>query len=297
MFTCRGGASTLVGFALLGLAGLFLWFTWSSLADQTLYPDRHFGQIERDLLGKLPPWARDTLGQQGEGSVGSRLAPYGVAFVRSVANAAIVFVLAFILTLYLLIEGHRTYLWLLAFVPPQYRARADQTARDSRLVMFGYVTGNVATSIFAAGFVLVALSILKVPAALLLAVVAGVCDFVPVLGFILSAVPAVLLALTVSARTAVIVLVCYGAYHVIENYLIAPRVYGNRLQTVERRGRPGVRRGGHARRRRRRRDRAAARGRVSVCRADLAARQARYGHGPRAPCDRAESGLSRSTIF
>ena len=38
----RWGASTLVCFVLLGLIGLFLWFTWSSLADQTQYLTQHF---------------------------------------------------------------------------------------------------------------------------------------------------------------------------------------------------------------------------------------------------------------
>jgi predicted PurR-regulated permease PerM len=74
------------------------------------------------------------------------------------------------------------------------------------------------------------LTILKVPAALLLAALAGICDFVPVLGFIVSAVPAVLLALTVSVTTALIVGAIYVAYHAVENYLIAPHVYGDRLR-------------------------------------------------------------------
>ena len=61
---------------------------------------------------------------------------------------------------------------------------------------------GVATSVgmaVATLFVLITLSILKVPAALLLALLAGVFDFIPVLGFIASSVPAILLAMTVSS--------------------------------------------------------------------------------------------------
>jgi predicted PurR-regulated permease PerM len=97
-------------------------------------------------------------------------------------------------------------------------------------VIFAYVAGNVITSIFALTFVLVVLSVLHVPAALLLAVLAGVCDFVPVLGFAVSAIPALLLAMTVSNTTALIVLGAYVLYHGVENYLIAPRAYGDRLK-------------------------------------------------------------------
>ena len=59
-------------------------------------------------------------------------------------------------------------------MPKSKRGKVEQTLAESEEVIFGYVAGNVATSVFATVFVLVALSILKVPAALLLAVLAGV---------------------------------------------------------------------------------------------------------------------------
>ena len=74
----------------------------------------------------------------------------------------------------------------------------NQTAFECERVIFGYVAGNIATSVFATIYVVVVLSVLKVPAAFLLALIAGVGDFVPVLGFIVSVIPAVVLAFTVS---------------------------------------------------------------------------------------------------
>jgi predicted PurR-regulated permease PerM len=85
-------------------------------------------------------------------------------------------------------------------------------------------------SLFAAVFVLVALTVLKVPAAFLLAVLAGVCDFVPILGFFVAFTPAVLIALTISPGTAVAVAGLYALCSVIENYAIVPKVYGDHLK-------------------------------------------------------------------
>ena len=125
---------------------------------------------------------------------------------RSAAHhALVVAALALVLTIYVLIEGRVAYEWLVAYVPKQHRDQADVTAREARSRILGYVTGNVVTSAFAVVFVFVSLTLLKVPAALLLAVLAGVFDFVPVLGFICSSVPAVILALTVSPLVALIV--------------------------------------------------------------------------------------------
>ena len=52
----------------------------------------------------------------------------------------------------------------------------------------------------------------------------------PLIGFFLFAIPAVALALTVSPASAAWVAALYVAYHVIENYFIVPKVYGNRLR-------------------------------------------------------------------
>ena len=79
-------------------------------------------------------------------------------------------------------------------------------------------------------FVLVSLTLLKVPGAFMLAVLAGVCDFVPIVGFFVALTPAVLVALTISPGTAVAVAGLYVLCSMIENYTIAPKVYGRHLK-------------------------------------------------------------------
>jgi predicted PurR-regulated permease PerM len=74
------------------------------------------------------------------------------------------------------------------------------------------------------------MSLLHVRAPLVLALLAAICDFVPVLGFLVSGVPAVLLAASTSKNTAFAVIAIYLAYHGIEAYILAPRIYGNRLR-------------------------------------------------------------------
>lgn len=90
--------------------------------------------------------------------------------------------------------------------------------------------GNVATSVITSVVTYFGLLALHVPAALLLAVLAGLFDFVPVVGVILSIVPAVVLALTVSPAAAVGVVALYLAYNAAENYYIAPKVYGRAME-------------------------------------------------------------------
>jgi predicted PurR-regulated permease PerM len=226
----RWAASTLVGLLLLGLAGGFLWGAWASLSSQASYAMEHFSQFERQLLDSLPGWVRKSIGTVKDGDLQSFVGLYAVRLGQSVLSALVVTFLGFILMLYLLIEGEPTRDWLIAFVPKTHRSKVEQTLTESERVIFAYVAANVITSICAAAFVWAALSILKVPGALLLAIVAGVFDFVPVMGFILSSVFAVMMALTVSGTTALTVLVLYAGYHLVENYLLAPWAYGDRLK-------------------------------------------------------------------
>jgi predicted PurR-regulated permease PerM len=226
----RWAATLLVGLMLAALVGGFVWLTWASLSSQAAYVTSHFDQIQRDMWKRVPGWMRNALGggnlEEIEKSVGNT----ALNFARSAASAVVVGVLGFILMLYFLIEGQATRDWLIAFVPATHRPKVHQTLVECERVIFAYVAGNVITSIFATVVVGVSMSLLKVPAALLLAVIAGVCDFIPVIGLIASSLPAILLGLTVSTNTGLAVAAVFVAYHTIENYLLGPWAYGDRLK-------------------------------------------------------------------
>jgi len=158
------------------------------------------------------------------------IAPYAARVGRAVLGALAVFVLAAILVLYFLIEAEQTYQWVRGFVPARHRTRFDRTTTEAREVAFGFVVGNFITSTCAGIYFYIWLTVLGVPASLLLALLAFVFDFIPVLGFYLSVLPALLMAATKSPQLALAMIPIYLSYDFIENYLLGPRVYGNRLR-------------------------------------------------------------------
>jgi predicted PurR-regulated permease PerM len=228
----RGLASLSIALGLLAVIVGFGLAAGSSLASEARLLGDRISELQQEILRRTPAALLALVpngGGSGEGGLGSlRVILQDIG--RTLVEGVIVLVVAVILTFYLLVEGRQTYAWLLAYVPKTKRMRVHVTACEARRAILGYVAGNVATSVFATAFVWISLAILHVPAAMLLALLAGVCDFVPVLGFVLSAAPAVLLALTRSPATAIAVIVLYGLYHFVENYFIAPKVYGDRLQ-------------------------------------------------------------------
>jgi predicted PurR-regulated permease PerM len=135
-----------------------------------------------------------------------------------------------ILAIYLLADGRRIYDWLTAFFPERQRQRVAQAAPEIEAIVFSYMGGQLVTSLLCAGYIFTVLSLLHVPNALLLAMVGGIFDVLPIIGFFLAVIPAAAMAATVSPTVAALVLVLYTIYHLVENYFIVPKVYGNRLR-------------------------------------------------------------------
>ena len=223
----RPVASVIVSGAIAITVIVFLWLTWSSLTSQWQYLTSQLATVADDVGRRVPQWIFPTLQNKDWASA---LEPYALGVGQSIVAALMLIALGFFVTIYLLIDGTRTLAWMVAFFPGDYREQVARTVAESRDVIVAYARGNVLTSIFAASWVLIWMIILHVPAALLLAVIAGVADFIPVLGFVASAIPAVALALTVSPRTALATMALWVVYHAIENYFVAPWAYGKRLK-------------------------------------------------------------------
>jgi len=138
--------------------------------------------------------------------------------------------LLLIIAIYMVIDGTKIFEWFLAFFSPLKRAKLRLTADEISKVIFGYVSGQVITSVLVTISSFVVLKVLNVPGAFMLAIVAGLFDILPILGFFIALAPAFLLALSVSPQTAVLVLSAYLLIQMIENYLIVPMIYGKRLR-------------------------------------------------------------------
>lgn len=222
-------SATMVLLVVGTLLGFFV-LTWNSIADQAENLGQRARELEQEVLKRAPRPIVDLFREADALPDASMIAPYAMKLGRGVLAALAIFVLATILVLYFLIEADVTYDWVRGFVPARHRARFDRTAREARDVAFGFVVGNVVTSTCAGIYFYAWLTILGVPASLLLAMLAFVFDFIPVLGFYLSCAPAMMMAATKSPTLALAMIPVYLSYDFIENYLIAPRVYGERLR-------------------------------------------------------------------
>jgi predicted PurR-regulated permease PerM len=153
-----------------------------------------------------------------------------LVLVRTAMGGLVSLVVVVALAVYLLLEGSRALKWLLVFFPVGQRAKIAQALSQISSLVSSYVAGQCLISAFCAAYLFLVLNVLNVPMALLLGIVAGICDILPIIGFFIAVLLAMAISFAISPNTAMLVFVLYGAYHLFENFFIVPRVYGKKLK-------------------------------------------------------------------
>lgn len=108
--------------------------------------------------------------------------------------------------------------------PSEHRERVrevfDRIGHALRWWLFGRIAGMLAVGTMTA----IGLAIMGMPFTFILSLIAAVLDFVPNIGPLISAVPAVIIGFTQSGATALYVIILYLVVQSLESYLIIPYI-------------------------------------------------------------------------
>lgn len=223
----------LIGLFLFVSVGLFAGLVIPTIGNEGAEIIKKLPSFQQGMVPRLPGPLRDSANKLFESASFSDPAPllkqflaWGTVAVQSLGQ----FLLVLVLAVYFVADGQRVYRWMLAFLPETQRNKVSQASTEIEDVVSSYMIGQLITSLLCGAFVFTILTVLHVPSAALLSVIAAVFDVLPLIGFFLSIIPAVIIAASVSPGTAGLVFLFYGVYHLVENYFIVPKIYGNRLR-------------------------------------------------------------------
>jgi len=234
----RGFAIAAVLVTAIGLVVLMLWFVTPDLVSESRqFLDSMPQNVETalawtasrwpDFYEQAVAWSQAQQFDLNADSVDFRgVLSQGVDLVAGIANAVIVLIIA----VYILADQGQSLEGVYQWMPPRRANKLRRTFPAVTRVVNGYVTGQAINSLLFALFALILLSVLGVPSAVVLALIAAIGDAIPQVGVIIATILAMLLALTQSPETALIVLVAYIVYQQIENYVTSPRVFRQTLQ-------------------------------------------------------------------
>jgi len=153
-------------------------------------------------------------------SASGALASIPFTIVSSVADV----ILVIGMSLYWLIAKPAARDFALSLVPEPHQQRADDVFRSIGSTIGGYIRATLLDSLIIGVLTYIGLLIIGVDYPLVLAVVAGIGEAIPVVGPLISAVPAVAVAALASPQQALIVVAFYIVLQQFENHALQPNI-------------------------------------------------------------------------
>jgi predicted PurR-regulated permease PerM len=134
-----------------------------------------------------------------------------------------------LLTFYLLVEWHGILNLFIRLFPRRRRKRVTEVSSRVAGKISAWLGGQLLLGLIIGVTSAIGLALLGVPYFFLLAVIAGIGEMIPMVGPILSAIPAVAVALTISPGLALAVAGFFVAQQVLENNVLVPKVLGSQV--------------------------------------------------------------------
>ncbi len=231
----RGRAVAVTVFGLLLICGLLGWLIIPVIVDQvTVLAQRtpeyvqniqnsHWVTVINDRFHVTDRLLTDFKSSVGEGTVTSVFG--GVIGVgKAFADGVLAVFTVLVLTMYFTVAMPSVKTAVYKLVPLSRRPRVVYLSEEISRRVGGYILGQLCVAVINATLAYAILLMLGLPFPLVLAVIVGLLALVPIVGTLVGAVLLTLVALTSGWVAAVIVLGYYVAYHIVETYLISPRI-------------------------------------------------------------------------
>lgn len=211
----HGWSLAIVLLTLVLLVGGGGWLMGTSMAAQ-------LGQLQEQVtkaMGMLPDGWRDRIMEQGkEWPWMNQLSSFASGLVYVVGDAVVVMFAA----LYLAASPGLYQRGVVLLVPPRGQKRACEVMDVAGDSLWKWLIGQLVAMAAVGTMIAVGLWLLGIPSALALGIVAGLMEFIPLVGPFLAAVPALLIGFAQSPQDALWVAGLYLVIQQIEGNVITP---------------------------------------------------------------------------
>jgi predicted PurR-regulated permease PerM len=134
-----------------------------------------------------------------------------------------------ILTFYILVDADSLRTSMLRLFPRGSRSRVAAASRDITIKVSAWLGGQLLLGGIIGATSAIGLWLLGIPFFYVLALISGVGELIPVVGPILSAIPAVAVAATVSGKKALLVIIFFVVQQQFENHILVPKVMSRQV--------------------------------------------------------------------
>ena len=131
---------------------------------------------------------------------------------------------------FLLIKFNEAPTNLKSIIPVKYRKEVWGLLSRINYILNKFIRGTLYSSLIIFGATFIGLLILKVPAAIILAIFCAVTNVIPYIGPYIGAVPAIIIGFTVSPLTGILVIVILAVIQTIEGNILSPIIMGKTVK-------------------------------------------------------------------
>jgi predicted PurR-regulated permease PerM len=184
------------------------------------YPNQLIVRLSEFLPATFP--GLEPIQQTGQQTLDS--AERALGYVASTARIIFTAIVILVLSFYWTLDGPRTVQSLLLLVPKDQREGIGELILGMEIKVGFYIAGQAILSLAIGILALAAYLLIGLPNALVLAFVAGVMEAIPMVGPLLGAIPAAVIALSISPSKLIWVIVATVVIQASENILLVPRI-------------------------------------------------------------------------
>lgn len=166
--------------------------------------------------------AGDTAGQFGQ-----RMLTRSFSFAQGLFSVILGYLIIPFWLFYILKDRHKIGPEIQRWFPPGIRDDVNACIRICQRVLGSYIRAQLTLGFFIGVVTTIGLWLLGIEGYIVLGIIAGLTELIPVLGPILGAIPALIVVLATEPDKFIWVLLFYVAVQQVENAILVPRIQGN----------------------------------------------------------------------
>ena len=139
------------------------------------------------------------------------------------------FIVIPVIVYYLLKEEYSLVEGMLKLVPTEHKGTFKTILTKINLILKNYVEGQIVICSLIGVVTGLGLYLMGIKFFLVLGLIAGVTELIPIIGPIIGAIPAVIIAFLISPALAVQVVIFYAIVQTVGAYVLVPKLMGNKL--------------------------------------------------------------------
>lgn len=213
---------------ILGILTLTFWLYSPLIADQLSLLAKELPSSVETVKNYISPFLRNFVSNDTIKRIFSlnneKIFNQAIAVFSFTVGSMINFIIFLIIGLYLALTPQRYISWFLFFMTPKKKRRVWEIMSKIGKALRWWLIGKLVSMSVIGIMTFTGLRLLNVSLAFILGLLSALLTFIPYVGAILSAIPAILIAFTKSPLTALYVAILYLVIHMIEGYMITPYI-------------------------------------------------------------------------